>query len=143
MDLMKLYLKILVVCNLLIFISCADNSLVSRLPKELREDLASQYYSGKDLASWQLYLSYRFNLNENEKNKHYSALIYALENNLGEIVEWNNGINSYGKIRTLTSYQNEFDNLCKTYETMVMKSFSKNSIIGSACYVKNQWIFHK
>ena len=131
------------VCNLILLSSCVNHSSVSKVPKELHDDLAAQYYSDKDLIYWQMYLSTRFNLNTNEKYKHYSTLIYALENKLGVVNEWYNGSSSHGKIRTLTSYKNESNNLCKTYEALITKHSSKNSIISSACYVKNKWIFYK
>lgn len=140
---MKLYLKCVVVCNLILLSSCINHSPVSKVPKELHDDLASQYYSDKDLIAWQIYLSKRFNLNDKEKYKHYSTLIYALENELGVVNEWNNGSISHGKIRTLTSYKNESNNLCKTYEFLITKYSSKNNQTSSACYVKNKWIFYK
>lgn len=140
---MKLYLKCVVVCNLILLSSCVNHSSVSKVPKELHDDLAAQYYSDKDLIAWQIYLSTRFNLNAKEKYKHYSTLTYALENELGVVNEWNNGSISHGKIRTLTSYKNESNNICKTYEVLITKHSSKNSLTSSACYVKNKWIFYK
>jgi len=59
---MKLYLKCVVVCSLILLSSCVNHSPVSKVPKELNDDLASQYYSDKDLIAWQIYLSKRFNL---------------------------------------------------------------------------------
>lgn len=150
MEDMRLFRVIIVLSSLIFLNNCASNGVQTvretqgSFNKDMPEigSLGEKYLSMPGML-WNGVQYLRFNLNEQEKMLHQSAVYHTLNNvEIGVITSWHSTERlSTGRVRVVHEYP-ESSGYCRVYQSYIELNGAKRHMTNKACKLAwHDWVF--